>query len=188
MSIETETDLTELLNLGLNGDAQAGARAFSLIYDQLKRTAAKQLGSNRGSDTLSATALVNETYLKLVSGARLALNDRAHFFSLTARAMKQLLIDHQRSKSCDKHGGGLRRVELDEHLLDATDNEFDYLDLDRALARLEGIDERAARVVELHFFVGLNFMEIAELLAVSDKTVRRDWNSARAYLLLQASA
>jgi RNA polymerase sigma factor (TIGR02999 family) len=180
--------LTDLLNHGLNGDADAGARAFSLIYQQLKRTATAQLGSSSQGATLSPTALVNETYLKLISGGSFALNDRVHFFSLAARAMKQLLIDHQRMERCPKHGGDLQRVELDEELLDESNRGLDYLDLDRALTALERIDERAARVVDLHFFAGLNFMEIAELLAVSDKTVRRDWNSARAYLLLQASA
>lgn len=186
MHISTHSGLTELLNRGLNGDSEAAGRAFSLIYDQLKHTAAAQLGRGRDQQTLSATALVNETYLKLVSGGQLALNDRAHFFSLAARAMKHLLIDHQRMRRRTKHGGELLRVELNEEIPAAMDSELDFMDLDLALAGLAKIDERAARVVELHFFGGLNFMEIADLLAVSDKTVRRDWNSARAYLLLQA--
>lgn len=182
-----ESTLTELLNLGLKGDSVAGDRAFAMVYGQLRRTAAAQLGANVHGQTLSPTALVNEAYLKLVSGAQLALNDRAHFFALSARAMRQLLIDQQRLKYSGKHGGTLQRVELGEDLPDESARQVDYVDLDRALTQLEAVDARAARVVELHYFSGLNFMEIAELLAVSDKTVRRDWTTARAFLLLQVS-
>ncbi len=177
-----------MLNLGFRGDAAARDQAFALVYDELRRTAAAQIGSVHRNATLGPTGLVNEAYLKLVSGAQLALHDRGHFFALAARAMRQLLIDQQRQKLTEKHGGELSRVELDEELPDVTQQALDYLDLDRALAELEQIDDRAARVVELHFFAGLNFMEIAELLAISDKTARRDWNSARAFLLTRASS
>lgn len=179
--------LTELLNLGLSGDSDARERAFALVYGQLRRTAAAQLGTRLRGQTLSPTALVNEAYLKLVSGAQLALNNRAHFFALSARAMRQLLTDQQRVKYSDKHGGKLTRAELSEDLADESTWQIDYIDLDRALTQLEAVDPRAARVVELHYFSGLNFMEIAELLAISDKTVRRDWTTARAFLLLQVS-
>lgn len=182
-----ESKLTELLNLGLSGDRSARERAFAMVYGQLRRTAAAQLGVNPHGQTLSPTALVNETYLKLVSGAQLALNDRAHFFALSARAMRQLLTDQQRVRYSGKHGGSLQRVELSEDLRDESARQVDYADLNRALTQLEAVDGRAARVVELHYFAGLNFMEIAELLAVSDKTVRRDWTTARAFLLLQVS-
>ncbi len=187
MRSQTTSGLTQLLNLGLSGDTAAADRAFAMVYDELRRAAAKQLGFGRESVTLSPTALVNEAYLKLISGAQLPLNDRAHFFSLSARAMRQLLIDRQRMKSSEKHGGELQRVELSDDLLDESTRELDYLDLDRALKQLQEIDARAARVVDLHFFAGLNFTEIAELLLVSDKTVRRDWTSARAFLLVQTS-
>jgi|CXWL01.1.fsa_nt_gi RNA polymerase sigma factor (TIGR02999 family) len=188
MQRREDSELTELLNLGFRGDATARDRAFALVYDELRRTAAAQMGFGRDNATLSPTGLVNEAYLKLVSGAQLALNDRTHFFALAARAMRQLLIDQQRQKLTEKHGGGLRRVELSQELPDDRSHPLDYLDLDRALAELERVDPRAAQVVELHFFAGLNFMEIAEMLAVSDKTARRDWNSARAFLLTCASA
>jgi RNA polymerase sigma factor (TIGR02999 family) len=178
--------LTNLLNLGLHGDAAAGDLAFGMVYAQMRKTAAAQLGANRHA-TLSPTELVNETYLKLVSSAQLALNSRKHFFALCARAMRQLLIDRQRQSIQEKQGGGLRQIELDDNLLGDIGPTLDFVDLDRALLALNCIDERAAQVVELHFFAGLNFLEIAELLAVSDKTVRRDWNSARAFLLLQIS-
>lgn len=179
--------LTELLNLGLSGDSSARERAFAMVYGQLRRTAAAQLGAHLHGQTLSPTALVNEAYLKLVSGAQLAMNDRAHFFALSARAMRQLLMDQQRVKYSNKHGGHLLRAELSEDLPDDSTRQIDYIDLDRALTQLEAVDARAARVVELHYFTGLNFMEIAELMAISDKTVRRDWTSARAFLLLQVS-
>lgn len=184
----TTSDLTELLNRGLSGDTDAGDRAFAAVYDELRLAAARQLRSGQGGATLSPTALVNEAYLKLISGAQLPLNDRAHFFALSACAMRQLLTDRQRAKQTEKHGGQLQRVELGDELMDESAREVEYLDLDRALNELQRIDERAARVVDLHFFAGLDFMEIAELLAVSDKTVRRDWSSARAFLLVRISS
>ena len=187
MQLNTDTGLTELLNLGLHGDVAAGDQAFAIVYAQLRRTAAAQLGPNRHA-TLSPTELVNEAYLKLIAGAELALNDRAHFFALSARAMRQLLIDRQRAHAMEKHGGFLQRIELDVQLQGESEPSLDYLDLDRALAALSKIDERGAKVVELHFFAGLNFIEIAELLGLSDKTVRRDWQSARAFLLLHTNA
>ena len=188
MRTGAESELTNLLNLGMRGDSHARDRAFALVYDELKRTASAQLGSNRAGATLTPTALVSEAYLKLVSGEQLALHDRGHFFALAARAMRQLLVDRHRQKATTKHGGELQRVELSDELLDESNRQLDYLDLDRGLTELERVDERAARVVELLFFAGLNFMEIAELLALSDKTVRRDWASARAFLLLHASS
>jgi RNA polymerase sigma factor (TIGR02999 family) len=183
MHTNTASNLTELLNLGLGGDREAGERAFTLVYDELRRRAAQQLNARGDHATLTPTALVNEIYIRLSSGSTLALNDRAHFFALSARAMRTLLIDRQRLRASEKHGGSLQRIELDENLLDETQRGINYLDLDKALVELATVDERAARVVELHFFAGLNFMEIAELLALSDKTVRRDWISARAFLL-----
>ncbi len=180
------SELTELLNLGMRGDHHAMDRAFTLVYDELRRTASAQLGNNR-SATLTPTALVNEAYVKLVSGERLDLHDRGHFFALAARAMRQLLVDRQRQRNATKHGGELQRVELSDELLDESTRQLDYLDLDRGLTELQRIDTRAAQVVELLFFTGLNFMEIAQLLSLSDKTVRRDWASARAFLLLHAS-
>ena len=184
MGTPAESELTELLNLGMRGDSHARDRAFALVYDELKRTASAQMGRKRDGVTLTPTALVSEAWLKLASGAQLALQDRGHFFALAARAMRQLLVDRQRQKASGKYGGDLQRVELSDELLDRSSRPLDYLDLDRALTELERVDERAARVVELLFFAGLNFMEIAELMALSDKTVRRDWASARAFLLL----
>lgn len=182
-----ESELTELLNLGMRGDSAARDRAFTVVYDELKRTASAQLRGGHDSATLTPTALVNEAYLKLISGAQQDLQDRGHFFALAARAMRQLVVDRHRQKGSTKHGGELQRVELSNELLDTSNRQLDYLDLDRGLTELERVDERAARVVELLFFAGLNFMEIAELLALSDKTVRRDWASARAFLLLHAT-
>ncbi len=181
--MNTASNLTDLLNRGLGGDREASESALRLVYDELRRSASRQLHGRGDNATLTPTALVNEIYIRLSSGARLALNDRAHFFALSARAMRLLLIDRQRQHASEKHGGSLQRIELADDLLDEGQRSIDYLDLDKALAELASVDERAARVVDLHFFAGLNFMEIAELLAISDKTVRRDWNSARAFLL-----
>jgi len=187
-SIEPAHDLTGLLNRGLAGDSGANERAFGLVYGELRRSAQQQMRRGNDPATLSPTALVNEVYLKLSDGAPRELNDRAHFFSLAARAMRQVLLDHQRARQSIKRGGDVVRVELTAEPFGEDSDAIDYFALEQALAQLEAIDPRAARVVDWHFFSGLNFFEIAELLGVSDKTARRDWDSARAFLLLQLSA
>lgn len=183
-----ENDLTGLLNRGLAGDSTANEHAFNLVYSELRRSAQRQMRRGGDAPTLSPTSLVNETYLKLIDGAPRAINDRAHFYSLAARAMRQVLLDHQRSKQAIKRGGDVKHVELTSESFGTDNDSIDYFALDQALDALRRIDERAAQVVDWHFFSGLNFLEIAELLGISDKTVRRDWDSARVFLLLQLSA
>jgi RNA polymerase sigma factor (TIGR02999 family) len=182
------SDLTGLLNRGLAGDATANERAFTLVYAELRRSAQRQMRRGGEAATLSPTALVNEVYLKLNDGAPRQIHDRAHFYSLAARAMRQVLLDHQRDKQAIKRGGGVVHVELTAEPFGNADDAIDYFALEQALDALKRIDERAARVVDWHFFSGLNFFEIADLLGVSDKTARRDWDSARAFLLMQLSA
>ena len=185
---ESPNDLTGLLNRGLSGDSPANDRAFGLVYDELRRSAQRQMRrSGGGAATLSPTGLVNEVYLKLNDGAPRAINDRVHFYSLAARAMRQVLLDHQRGKQAVKRGGDVVHVELTVEAFGTEGNALDYFALDQALESLRQIDERAAQVVDWHFFSGLNFLEIAEMLGISDKTARRDWESARAFLLLQLS-
>lgn len=179
--------LTDLLNRGLSGESAANERAFELVYDELRRDAQRQMRRSGGAATLSPTGLVNEAYLKLNDGAPRAINDRIHFYSLAARVMRQLLVDHQRGKLAVKRGGDVEHVELTVEPFGTEGNVLDYFALQQALDSLRQIDERAAQVVDLHFFSGRNFLEIAEMLEISDKTVRRDWESARAFLLLQMS-
>lgn len=184
---EPANDLTGLLNRGLAGDSTAGEQAFGLVYGELRRSAQRQMRRGGDAATLSPTSLVNEVYLKLSDGAPRAINDRAHFYSLAARAMRQVLLDHQRSKQAIKRGGDDAHVELTTEAFGTDGNAIDYFALEQALDALKCIDERAAVVVDWHFFSGLNFFEIADLLGVSDKTARRDWDSARAFLLSQLS-
>lgn len=180
-------DLTGLLNRGLAGDSDANGQAFGIVYSELRRSAQRQM--RRGGDpaTLSPTSLVNEVYLKLSDSAPRTINDRGHFYSLAARAMRQVLLDHQRGKHAIKRGSGIAPVELTAEPFGDDGNAIDYFALDQALESLRAIDPRAATVVEWHFFSGLHFGEIAELLEISDKTARRDWTSARAFLLSQLS-
>lgn len=175
--------ITELLVAAGSGSDDAQGRLFQLLYDELHRCAHRQL---RGAalETLSTTALVNETYLKLVAGAKLDVGSRAHFMSLAARAMRQVLIDRARRNSADKRGGGAIRVTL-QAAQEEPDAAADVLALDHALGHLEQVDERAARVVQLHFFAGLPFVEIAELEGLAVRTVLRDWQAARALLAAQ---
>ena len=185
--LATNRDLTGLLNRGLAGDSDANRDAFEAVYGELRRNARRQMRRGRVA-TLSPTALVSEFYLKLGSGAPRAVKDRIHFFSLAARAMRQVLLDHQRARQAARRGGQVFRVDLATEPQDGAAEAIDYVELDLALSALKDIDSRAAQVVDWHYFSGLNFQEIAELLDVSVKTARRDWDSARAFLLSHLSA
>ena len=179
--------LTGLLNRGLAGDATANDRAFQQVYAELRRSAQRQMRKGIDAATLSPTGLVNEVFLKLNDGMP-QVQDRAHFYSLAARAMRQVLLDHQRDKHALKRGGNAPHVELTSEPFGPEGDAIDYFALDQAIQALRQLDPRATQVVEWHFFSGLNFLEIAELLDLSDKTVRRDWDSARAFLLAQLSS
>lgn len=179
--------LTGLLNAGLDGDSRANDRAFQQVYAELRRSAQRQMRRGIDAATLSPTGLVHEVFLKLNDGVS-RVNDRAHFYSLAARAMRQVLLDHQREKGAIKRGGNIAHVELTSDPFCTGADSIDHFALDQALESLRRLDARATQVVELHFYSGLNFLEIAELLGISDKTARRDWDSARAYLLTQLSA
>jgi len=175
--------VTELLGAAERGDGDAQNRLFSLLYDELRRCAHRQRGG--AGQTLSTTALVHETYVKLIAADRLRLESRQHFMALAARAMRQVLVDHARRIGAGKRGGGAALVTLDERLPDTPSEAAEVLALDQALSELEKIDGRAARVVQLHFFGGLGFAEIAELEGLNERTIKRDWQAAR---LMLASA
>lgn len=172
--------VTELLGAAESGDGDAQNRLFSLLYAELRRCAHRQLAGD--GETLSTTALVHETYVKLIAAERLRLDSRQHFMALAARAMRQVLVDHARRVGAGKRGGGAAFVTLDDRLPDTPSEAAEVLALDQALGELEKIDERAARVVQLHFFGGLGFGEIAELEGLNERTVKRDWQAARLML------
>lgn len=187
-SAASDNDLTGLLNRGLAGESSANDRAFGLVYAELRRSAQRQMRRNgSGVATLSPTSLVSEVYLKLNDGAPRAINDRVHFYSLASKAMRQVLLDHQRGRQAIKRGSDVVHVELTVEAFGTEGNAVDYFALEQAMELLTQIDPRGAQVVDLHFFAGLNFIEIAELLDINERTARRDWNSARSYLLLQLS-
>jgi len=175
-------NLTRLLSEAGAGDPRATREVIPLVYAQLRKAAQKQLAGERPDHSLQATELVHEAYLRLQRSAPVAWENRAHFYVAAAEAMRRILIEHARKRGRRKHGGGLRRVPLSAaELADSADPE-EIVSVDEAIRRLEERDRRLARIVRLRFFVGLGTEEIAELLRLSDRTVRRDWNFARAWL------
>jgi RNA polymerase sigma factor (TIGR02999 family) len=173
--------VTELLLDWRRGDNDALDQLVPIIYDELRRMAARQLRSERSDHTLQPTALVHEAYGRLI-GADITWNDRAHFFAVAARTMRRVLVDHARAVNRDKRGGGIVRVTLDENAAVSATDPSDVLALDEALERLALMDPRKAEVVQLHFFGGLTYDEIAEALGISAATVDRDLRMARAWL------
>jgi RNA polymerase sigma factor (TIGR02999 family) len=160
-------------------------RLFALAYEELRRIASQQRRRVGESLTLNTTALVHEVYLKLSPHSHVQGLDRAHFLALTARAMRQVLIDHARSRICLKRGGQVVFTEVNENHGDASGDMADMLALDQSLSELTELDPRAGQVVEWHVFGGLRLEEIAELQKLAVRTVYRDWRRARAFLVRQ---
>ena len=175
-------DFTLLLRAWGEGDGQALDRLTPLVYRELHRIARGYMARERPNHTLQATGLVNEAYLRLVDARQANWQDRAHFLCICARAMRQILVDHARSRASEKHGGGQMFLQFDETLGIPQSPRSRLLELDDALHRLASIDPRKSQVVELRFFGGLNLEETAEALKVSPRTVKRDWQLARAWL------
>jgi RNA polymerase sigma factor (TIGR02999 family) len=173
-------DVTRLLASHREGDGEALNRLFPLVYGELRALAHRQLG-RAGRGTLHTTAVVHEAYLRL-AGPGLAAEDRGHFFNLAARAMRQILIDHARRHLARKRGGGAPHLLLDDNDVAVEARAEELIDLDAALDRLGRLDDRLNRVVELRFFAGLSVDETAEVLGVAARTVKRDWQKARAFL------
>ena len=172
--------ITRLLAGAKEGNRAAAAELMPLIYDQLRRIAASYMRAERPGHTLQATALVNEAWLRL-DQERGAWQSRAHFFSVAAQVMRWILYDHARRHRASKRGEG-RQVELKEGLALSDQRSAEVLALEEALQRLEALDERQARIVELRYYFGLEIEETAELLAISPATVKREWALARAWL------
>ena len=165
------------------GSAETPERLFALAYAELHRIASRQRRRVGQSLTLNTTALVHEAYLKLSPKSHAHGLDRAHFLALTARAMRQVLIDHARSRVCLKRGGQIVFTESNENHGDASGDMADMVALDQSLTELTGLDPRAGQVVEWHVFGGLRLEEIAELQGLAVRTVYRDWRRARAFLV-----
>lgn len=174
--------ITRLLREIREGDSGAFDRLMPLVYDELRQIARRQLRGERSDHTLDTSALTHEVYLKLVGEAEVDWENRAHFFVLAARAMRQILIDHARKRNAQKRGGNWTRTTLSSRNLRVEVQMGELIDLDEGLHRLHEIDERASRVVELRFFGGMTEDEVAEVLDISTRTVQRDWRKARAWL------
>jgi RNA polymerase sigma factor (TIGR02999 family) len=175
-------EVTQLLRAWSEGDQQALEKLTPLVYAELHRRAHWQMAHERSGQTLQTTALVNEIYLQLIDLRGVSWRDRAHFFALSSRLIRRVLIDAARAKAAHKRGGGSPHVELDENLLVSHEPRADVIALDDALIALAAIDERKSQVVELRFFGGLGIEETAEVLKVSPETVKRDWKLAKAWL------
>jgi RNA polymerase sigma factor (TIGR02999 family) len=176
------TEVTDLLRDWRGGEVQRSDRLLGLLYVDLKRIARRQLARERRGHTLQTTALVHEAYLRLVDQRRVDWRDREHFFAVAATVMRRLLVDRARARRADKRAHEAVTITTAGEP-GRSDPAFDVLDLDRALDRLAAAFARPARVVELRFFGGLEVEEIARVLEVTDRTVKRDWAFARAWLL-----
>jgi RNA polymerase sigma-70 factor, ECF subfamily len=168
-----------------HGNRDAEAALMSQVYDELRRLARKYMRAERANHTLQATALVNEAYLRLIDQRDVKWEDRAHFFAAAAQLMRHILVDHARARKAGKRGGEQHQVTLTEGLISEENKSVEVLALHEALEKLATLDARQARVVELHFFGGLTFAEIGHVLDTSERTVKRDWTMARAWLKLE---
>jgi RNA polymerase sigma factor (TIGR02999 family) len=173
---------TRALRQSTTGDSTAEAGVWRLVYDELHRIAHRELAGEAAGRTLSTTTLIHEAYFKLIDHEQTARRDRAHFYALACRAMRQVLVEHARSRKALKRAAGRQPITLADDV-GAQEPEAEALvALDEALTRLAGFNERLARVVELRFYGGLSTAEAAEVLEVDARTVERDWLRARAYL------
>ncbi|MEO8372551.1 MAG: sigma-70 family RNA polymerase sigma factor [Candidatus Solibacter sp.] len=177
-----ESDITRLLHAVAQGDRNAEPRLLELVYSELHRLAAAYMRRERRDHTLQTSALVNEAYLRLLGNGPVCWDNRAHFYVTAAHTMRRILIDHARKRQSAKRSGEAQRVVLDEAMALVDEDPVRFLDLDAALDRLAELDARQTRIVELRFFAGLNVEETAEILKISEKTVKRDWAMARAWL------
>jgi RNA polymerase sigma factor (TIGR02999 family) len=189
---ETESDrdpagVTALLQQIRHGDRAAESDLIPLIYNQLQAIARRQMANERPDHSLQATILVHEAFLRLVGNSQIDFGNRAHFFALASRVMRRMLVDHARAANAQKRPGPRQKVELDSALVFVEAQAADVVALDQALERLAAWDARQCRVVEMHFFGGLGFEEIGEVLSISTRTAKRDWSMARAWLYRELS-
>jgi RNA polymerase sigma factor (TIGR02999 family) len=177
-------EVTQLLDAAAGGDRQAASQLLPLVYDELRKLAAHQLAGERPGQTLDATALVHEAYLRLAgAGAEAHWNGRGHFFAAAAEAMRRILVESARRKGRRKHGGGRARIDLDGLEVAAPEKGDDLLALDEALSQLGATDPQAAELVKLRYFAGLTIRQAAEALGVAPRTADFLWAYARSWLL-----
>jgi len=179
-----DPDITQVLGDPSIEPDERARLLLPLVYEQLRATAQRALNDERPGQTLQATALVHEAYLKLVGNREMPWQGRSHFFFAAAQAMRQILIDHARTKGRDKRGGGARRIRIDfEDVADlASTNSDTVLAVDEAICRLEEVDERVAQVAQLRLYAGLPTKRVADMVGVGERTVERDWLFARRWI------
>jgi RNA polymerase sigma factor (TIGR02999 family) len=178
-------EITQLLAEWSDGDQSALDELYPLVYDELHRLARRYMSREKKGHTLQTTALINEAYVRLVDQKNVHWANRSHFFAISAQIMRRILIDHARRHAFAKRGGGAQHVSLEEVAVITRDASRELVRLDEALKSLAEMDPRRSQVVELRYFGGLNNEEIAGVLNVSENTVTRDWNMARAWLYQQ---
>jgi RNA polymerase sigma factor (TIGR02999 family) len=184
---DAPSQVTDLLTRWQAGDRQALDRLIPLVYEELRRLARHYLRRERADHTLQSTALVHEAYVRLAGQASPRWHDRAHFYGVAARLMRQILVDHARSHHAEKRGGDLVRLTIDEQMVGSTMPDLDVLALDEALTRLAELSPQQSRIVELRFFSGLSIEDTAEVLKISPASVKRGWTAGRAWLFREMS-
>ena len=176
------SDVTRILNSLEQGDASAADQLLPLVYDELRRLAAHKMANEKPGQTLQATALVHEAYLRLVGNQNQRWSGRAHFFGAAAEAMRRILIENARRKSAQRHGGGQQRVDIEEVDIASPTGDDQLLAVNDAVEKLAAIDPAKAELVKLRYFVGMTVPEAAEVLGISEPTAKRHWAYARAWL------
>jgi RNA polymerase sigma factor (TIGR02999 family) len=189
VSVAASAELTTALlsRLG-DGNSESEAQLAPIIFRELRRVAQGHLRRERPNHTLQATALVNEVWIRLAGQPTIGWENRAHFFSVSSRLMREILVDYARRRNADKRGGAQQQITLQDHLAAQQEHSTELLSLDQAVERLQKFDPRASRIVEMHFFGGLSFEEMGLVPGVSARTVKRDWRMARAWLRGELSA
>jgi RNA polymerase sigma factor (TIGR02999 family) len=183
--LPNQHEITELLEQWSGGNQTALDKLYPLVYEELRRLARSYMKREPKGHTLQTTALINEAYVRIVDQKSVHWQNRSHFFAISAQIMRRILVDHARRYLHAKRGGGARRISLDEAMIVAAERSEEVLMLDEALSNLARMDPRRCQVVELRYFAGLNNQEIASVLHISENTVMRDWNLARAWLYQQ---
>ncbi len=182
-STEKSQEISRILQEWSGGGQDASEKLLPLVYDELRRQAARYMRREREGHTLQTTALVHEAYLKLVDQRNVNWQNRAHFFGIAAQAMKRILVDHAKARHRNKRGGAAEDLPLDDaRFAISNEKSVDLVALDEALTRLAKFDDQQARIVDLKYFAGLTIKEISEILKISPATVKREWNSAKAWL------
>ena len=180
-------NVTELLRNWSDGDQQAQEKLFQVVYNELHRQAARYLRNEQPGITLQTTDLIHEAYLRLISQQHVEWESRLHFFAIAAKIMRRILVDHVRGRQAAKRGGSDIRLPLEDAMVVHPGQDLDLVALDEALTRLAAIDPQQSQIVELRFFSGLSVEEAAKVLDVSERTVKRDWNVAKAWLRRELS-